>query len=130
MVANPGRHQRRLEEIQALELARQGNSATEIAVILNVSRATVNRRIRRGLDNLGAETSERIRAQVEDRLNDMLKESYQLLANAKAEGNDRGRLAAVKTIVTIESTRARLLGINVPASLILQIEQTGAFDAR
>jgi DNA-binding NarL/FixJ family response regulator len=121
MVANPDRHARRLQEAQALELLRRGNNSREIAVILNVSRATANRRIRKGLDGLGAETSERLRASVEDRLNDMLRRSYDLLDRAE---DDRSRLAVIKTIATIERDRARLLGLNVPASLILQIERS------
>lgn len=121
MVANPDRHARRLQETEALELLRRGNSSREIAVILNVSRATANRRVRKALDNLGAETSERLRTSIEDRLNDMLRRSYDLLDRAE---DDRARLAVIKVITAIERDRARLLGLNIPTALILQIERT------
>lgn len=121
MVANPDRHARRLQEAEALELLRRGNSSREIAVILNVSRATADRRIRKALDNLGAETSERLRTSIEDRLNDMLRRSYDLLDRAE---DDRARLAVIKVITAIERDRARLLGLNIPTALILQIERT------
>ncbi|WP_411088339.1 hypothetical protein [Streptomyces sp. 061-3] len=115
----PGAHQRKLEQARALELRGRGLGVREIAVDLGVGRSTAARRLRDALDDLGAETSEQMRNTVETRLDRVLQRLHVLLDSCD---DPRQELKILNAVMACERDRARLLGLSIPASVILTLE--------
>ncbi|PBC77591.1 hypothetical protein BX265_2342 [Streptomyces sp. TLI_235] len=128
MAAGPGHHTRLLQQARALELRRDGHGIRTIAMDLDVGRSTAARRLRDALQDLGAETSEQLRTTVEHRLDGVLQRLHQLQAQAQADGNLTQELKILNAILACERDRVRLLGLAVPAAVVIQVEQ-GGLDA-
>lgn len=125
MPGNPGQHTRQLQQARALELRQHGLGVRDIALDLGVGRSTAARRLRDALQDLGAETSEQLRTTVEHRLDGVLQRLHQLRDQAQADGNTAQELKLLNAILACERDRVRLLGLAVPAAVVLQIEQGG-----
>ncbi|GAA4865957.1 hypothetical protein GCM10023235_50430 [Kitasatospora terrestris] len=90
---------------------------------LGVGRSTAARRLRDALQDLGAETSEQLRATVEHRLDGVLQRLNRLRFQAQADGNTALELKILTAILACERDRVRLLGLAVPSAVVIQVEQ-------
>lgn len=127
------REQRYMEQIRALELRRAGASLDVIAEELGVSRMTAHRRLQRAIQDLGAETSDQIRATQENRLDEILSRAMAIVRAERrtydadgvpvsGEYDLRDQLAAMKIVLQVERDRTKLLGTYVPPVIVLQHE--------
>jgi hypothetical protein len=111
-----------MEEIaEALRLRRAGHSFAAIANKLDMSEATAARRVHAGLKAMVAEQSELLRAQIEDRLDATLLR-FNEIADDEMTGAEQ-RIKALSGVLAVEKQRAVLLGLNLPARVIVGVER-------
>lgn len=113
--------QRRQQELAALALSNQGHSADVIAERLNIHPRTAARRVQNALGRIPAQQAETLRRQSETRVNDWMRRVYEILDDPTTSTQDR--LRALSMLATLERDRRRLLGLDVPAALVIQHEQ-------
>jgi hypothetical protein len=120
----------RQREARALELRRDGRTHTEIAQILGVSRPMATRIINRGMDRIVKEPASQVRLIELERLDQLqvealgvLRRRHMVVSGGKIICGDDDQpllddgptLAAIRTLITIQERRARLLGLDEPA---------------
>ncbi|MEQ8143558.1 hypothetical protein [Streptomyces sp. OP7] len=106
------------EKVYALH--KKGNSAIAIGRALGLSKDVVDRRIARARKNRGDDSADDLRIDREDSLTDMIREAHENLDNAETVAE---RNACIRTIADLEMKKAKLLGLEVPAKLTLEMEQ-------
>ncbi|MEU5341280.1 hypothetical protein AB0H18_10670 [Streptomyces sp. NPDC020766] len=106
------------EEVYALH--KKGHSFVAIGRSLGLTKDVVERRIARARKNSGSDTADDLRADRGASLLDMLREAHENLDNAEtvAEKN-----ACIRTITDIQMKVAKLLGLEVPAKVTLELEK-------
>jgi transposase len=115
----PGAHTRKLQQARALELRARGLGVRQIAVDLGVGRSTAARRLRDALHDLGTETSDQMRSTIETRLDSVLQRLHELL---DTNTDPRQELKILSAILACERDRSRLLGLALPANVVLSLE--------
>jgi hypothetical protein len=118
-----------VESRRAVELRRGGAGVDEIAYALGVSPRTAQRRVAEGYRLvLGEEVAaSAVRAEVEDRLNGILRRAEQRLRTRGIEPIDEQRWC--RLILQTEATRMRLLGLSVPSVATMAAEAAGLDSA-
>lgn len=112
---------KRMEQaLQALEMRGRGYTLAEMAAAMNVSVNTAKRRVAFALQQLGAQTSDEIRREIEHRLDGMQRRVHNLLARPGLTPGEELRVMRVS--LEIERDRARLLGVTVPPSVVFELE--------
>ncbi|MGI5443338.1 sigma factor-like helix-turn-helix DNA-binding protein [Streptomyces shenzhenensis] len=106
------------EEVYTLH--KGGHSLVAIARSLGLTKDAVERRIARARRNLPQETSDDLRADRESSLIDLIRESHENLANAETVAE---RNACIRTIADLNVKLSKLLGLEVPAKVVLEMEQ-------
>ena len=97
--------------LRAISLRRTGHSWGTIAQQLGRTAVDVQALARTGYEHfLGQQDAETIRAEVEDRLDSIVRQVNVELATAD---NVTERNALYRTLIAVESSRARLLGLNL-----------------
>lgn len=106
------------EEVYALH--KSGHSLIAIARAMGLTKDAVERRIARARKNLPSETADALRADRESSLIDMIREAHENLASAEtvAEKN-----ACIRTVADLNTRLAKLLGLEVPSKVVLEMEQ-------
>ena len=110
--------------------SRNGTDAVETTVSIHwrrstagivqaAGRSTAARRLRDALNDLGTETSDQMRSTIETRLDGVLQRLHTLL---DANTDPRQELKILNAILACERDRARLLGLALPAALVLRLE--------
>ncbi|MFG1871889.1 hypothetical protein [Micromonospora arborensis] len=113
--------QRHQQERQALALSNEGHPIDVIAERLEVSRRTAANRVAGALGRIPAQQAETLRRHSETRINDWTRRTYEILNDPATSTGDR--LRAISQLATLERDRRRLLGLDVPAALVIQHEQ-------
>ena len=110
------------QQARALELrVKQGASIAEIADRLGITTDSAKRRVQAALRAIPVESADEVRRTVETRYDALLKRLNALL--------ETGRLSPMETVQVVnsigqlEDRRVRLLGLAVPAAVVLQLEQ-------
>jgi len=111
----------RAQQLKALELSNQGHSADAIAERLEITPRTAARRVAAALGRIPAQQAETLRRHSETRINDWMRRVYEILDDPTTSTQDR--LRAISQLATLERDRRRLLGLDVPAALVIQHEQ-------
>lgn len=109
------------QQAKALELRLQGMSLRAISERMGLPMGTVQRRVTAALKDLRAETPEEVRRTVETRYDGLLSRLYALLESGKLAPRDV--VSVINSIGQIEDRRVRLLGVSVPSTVVLQLEQ-------
>lgn len=109
------------QQAKALELRLQGASLRAISERMGLPMGTVQRRVTAALKDLRAETPEEVRRTVETRYDGLLSRLYALLESGKLAPRDV--VSVINSIGQIEDRRVRLLGVSVPSTVVLQLEQ-------
>jgi DNA-binding NarL/FixJ family response regulator len=110
--------ERRLQQVEALELRARGGSLAAIAEHLGVSLSTAQRRLTAALRDLGAETSDELRRTAETRFSDILSRAYALLDVLPPEHHPR----VLSLIRATTADLVRLWGVAVPPMIVLRSE--------
>ncbi|MET8947635.1 hypothetical protein ABZX30_29885 [Streptomyces sp. NPDC004542] len=106
------------EEVYALH--KSGHSLVAIARSLGLTKDAVERRIARARRNLPAETADALRADRESSILDMVREAHENLANAETVAE---RNACIRTILDANTRLSKLLGLEVPSKVVLEMEK-------
>lgn len=114
------RIERHQQAVEALEIRARGGTLVDIAEALGCSPSTAQRRLRRALEQLGAESSDELRRTAEVRFSDVLARAYALLESGALD--PRAQISTLGLIRQVTKDLAWLLGSNVPATLILKNE--------
>ncbi|MDX3541316.1 hypothetical protein PV729_07710 [Streptomyces europaeiscabiei] len=101
-------------------LFKRGNSKVSICRALGMSMDVVERRLARARKNLGEDSLADMRADRESSLTDMIREAHKNLDNAETVAE---RNACVRTIADLNMKVAKLLGLEVPAKVTLEMEK-------
>lgn len=109
------------QQAKALELRLQGASLRAISERMGLPMGSVQRRVTAALKDLRAETPEEVRRTVETRYDGLLSRLYALLESGKLAPRDV--VSVINSIGQIEDRRVRLLGVSVPSTVVLQLEQ-------
>ena len=119
----------RQREARMLESRRDGRSYTEIGEAFGVSRQVATRIIQRGMDRIVREPAELVKAMDLERLDQLqvealavLRRRHVVVSGGKIIRGDDGQalvddgptLTAIRTLITIQERRARLLGLDAP----------------
>ncbi|AIV36420.1 hypothetical protein NI25_25525 [Streptomyces sp. CCM_MD2014] len=80
----------------------------------------VERRLARARKNLGGETLSDMRTDRESSLTDMIREAHKNLEQAETVAE---RNACIRTLADLQMKLAKLLGLEVPAKITLEMEQ-------
>lgn len=115
------RIERMEQQAKALELRLQGASLRAISERMGLPLPTVQRRVVAALRDLRAETPEEVRRTVETRYDGLLSRLYALLESGKLSPRDE--VSVINSIGQVEDRRVRLLGVSVPSTVVLQLEQ-------
>ena len=113
--------ERRYEVVRALDLRKRGYSQDSIARELGMTRKTVARRLEEGYREMHAQSAEEIRREIEYRYDQIVKNAWEMAEDDLAERS--ARLGALRMILQAEKARARLLGVEVPSRVVLEVEQ-------
>lgn len=97
---------------EALAMRRQGWPFTEVARRLNITTVEAQEYARAGYAQMIAETSDEVRAAVEDRIDNIIRIAHEDMRLAQTQSE---RTALLRVLLAAESQRARLLGVNVPS---------------
>ncbi|MFM9641524.1 hypothetical protein [Streptomyces turgidiscabies] len=108
------------EADKVYRLFKRGNSRQAIGRALGMSTDVVERRLARARKNLGEDSLADMRTDRESSLADMIRESYRNLDKAEtvAEKN-----AVIRTIADLNMKVAKLLGLEMPAKVTLEMEK-------
>lgn len=106
------------EEIYALH--KKGHPAIAIGRAMGLSKDVVERRIARARKNLSADSADDLRADRASSLADMIREAHENLENAETVAE---RNACVRTIADLNMKVAKLLGLEMPAKVTLELEK-------
>ncbi|WP_329276236.1 hypothetical protein [Streptomyces sp. NBC_01451] len=119
---NPAELDAQAEKVYALH--KRGNSAIAIGRALGLSKDVVERRIARARKNLSTASADDLRADRESSLTDMIREAHKNLAAAETVAE---RNACVRTIADLNMKVAKLLGLEMPAKVTLEMEKALEF---
>ncbi|MBQ0963459.1 hypothetical protein KBY91_19105 [Streptomyces sp. RK23] len=108
------------EAEKVYRLFKRGNNKAAIGRALGMSTDVVERRISRARRNLGEESLGDMRTDRESSLYDMIRESYKNLESAETVAE---RNACVRTISDLQMKLAKLLGLEMPSKVTLEMEQ-------
>lgn len=97
--------------VRAVMLRREGFDFDEIAQRLGIPEDQAREITRIGYARLGEQDAHELRAEVEDRLNGLLRRAHVDLSLATTQA---ARTALYRTILAIEGRRAQLLGLDLP----------------
>ncbi|WP_143660296.1 hypothetical protein [Streptomyces sp. t99] len=111
------------EEIYALH--KQGNSAISIGRAMGLTKDAVDRRIARARKNAGSDSADDLRTDRESSLTDMVREAHANLANARTVTE---RNACIRTIADLNVKLSKLLGLEVPSKVVLELEKVYTGD--
>ncbi|MGN2360945.1 hypothetical protein [Streptomyces luridiscabiei] len=114
---------REAEKTYRLWLA--GNNRSAIARSLGITREVVNRRLARARKNLGEEALADMRTDVEASLDELIRRSYSNLKSAETVAE---RNAVIRTIADLKMKKSKLLGLEMPAKLTLEMEKVYTGD--
>jgi hypothetical protein len=114
---NPAELDAQAEEVY--DLHKRGHSAIAIGREMGLSKDVVERRIARARKNLGSEGADDMRTDRESSLVDMIREAHENLDNAETVAE---RNACIRTIADLNMKVAKLLGLEMPAKLTLEME--------
>ncbi|AXL88701.1 hypothetical protein C4J65_10460 [Streptomyces sp. CB09001] len=106
------------EEVYALH--KKGNSAIAIGRAMGLTKDVVERRIARARKNLSSDSADDLRTDRESSLIDMVREAHENLEAAETVAE---RNACVRTIADLNMKLAKLLGLEVPAKITLEMEE-------
>ncbi|MEU9705096.1 hypothetical protein [Streptomyces sp. NPDC047981] len=106
------------EKVYALH--KKGHSTLTIGRAMGLTKDVVERRIARARKNLPSESADDLRIDRESSLSDMVREAHKNLAKAETVAE---RNACVRTIADLNMKLAKLLGLEVPAKVTLEMEQ-------
>ncbi|WP_040907068.1 hypothetical protein [Streptomyces griseoflavus] len=106
------------EKVYALH--KKGNSAVAIGRALGLSKDVVDRRIARARKNRGGDLADDLRTDREDSLTDMIREAHKNLEQAETVAE---RNACIRTLADLQMKLAKLLGLEVPSKVVLEMEQ-------
>lgn len=131
---------------EVMRLRRRGQTFEAIGEQLGVTRQRAHQIYTRALKEIPAQEVTEYRAEQAERLDEMLRAAYAVLARqhiALSGGNvvidittgervldDGPKLAAIKTILAIEERRARLFGLDTPVKQLIasDVQVTYAFE--
>ncbi|MCM1946397.1 hypothetical protein NC315_13560 [Streptomyces sp. G2] len=116
---NPAELDERAEKIYGYH--KKGHSILAIRRATGLSKEVVERSIDRARRNLPADTADDLRADRGAALQDMVREAHRNLAKAETVAE---RNACVRTIADLNMKLAKLLGLEVPAKVTLELEKT------
>ncbi|WP_426364097.1 hypothetical protein [Streptomyces sp. E-08] len=108
----------RAEKIYALH--KKGHSISAIRRATGLSKDVVERSIDRARRMLPTDTADDLRTDRESSLTDMVREAHRNLAQAETVSEKN---ACVRTIADLNMKLAKLLGLEVPAELTLELEK-------
>ncbi|MFF1295117.1 MULTISPECIES: hypothetical protein [unclassified Streptomyces] len=108
------------EADKVYRLFKRGNGKAAIGRALGMSMDVVERRLARARKNLGEDSLADMRTDREASLTDMIREAHKNLANAETVAE---RNACVRTIADLNMKVAKLLGLEVPAKVTLEMEK-------
>ncbi|MGD6762239.1 hypothetical protein ACOKM5_25240 [Streptomyces sp. BH097] len=106
------------EEVYALH--KSGHSLVAIGRSMGLTKDAVERRIARARKNLPAETADALRADRESSILDMVREAHENLASAETVAE---RNACIRTILDANTRLSKLLGLEVPSKVVLEMEK-------
>ncbi|NEB63516.1 hypothetical protein G3I61_28305 [Streptomyces diastaticus] len=107
------------EKVYALH--KKGHSLASIGRTLGLTRDVVERRIARARKNLPSDSADDLRADRGSSLADLIREAYENLENAETVAE---RNACIRTIADLQMKVAKLLGLEMPAKLTLEMDKT------
>ncbi|WP_148315159.1 hypothetical protein [Streptomyces sp. CCM_MD2014] len=108
------------EAEKVYRMFKRGNSKAAIGRALGMSMDVVERRLARARKNLGGETLSDMRTDRESSLTDMIREAHKNLEQAETVAE---RNACIRTLADLQMKLAKLLGLEVPAKITLEMEQ-------
>ncbi|MFE7278558.1 hypothetical protein [Streptomyces sp. NPDC057623] len=115
---NPAELDAQAEEVYALH--KKGHPAIAIGRAMGLTKDTVDRRIARARKNLSSDSADDLRADRASSLGDMIREAHENLENAETVAE---RNACVRTIADLNMKVAKLLGLEMPAKVTLELEK-------
>ncbi|MEU6706886.1 hypothetical protein [Streptomyces wuyuanensis] len=110
---------REAEKVYAFH--KKGNSAAAIGRAMGLTKDVVERRIARARKNLGSDSADDLRVDRTAALVDMIREANKNLANAETVAE---RNACIRTVADLQMKVAKLLGLEMPAKVTLELEKT------
>jgi DNA-binding CsgD family transcriptional regulator len=136
-------------EVRALELRRSGATYDQIADRLNISEAGARKIVKRVLERHTQEAAGDVRKLEADRLDmlqvtalNVLRRQHYVVSGGKVVYNTPGEgqasvplvddgptLAAIRTLVTIQERRAKLLGLDAPTKVNVRVQTIDELDA-
>ncbi|MFC7430668.1 hypothetical protein [Agrococcus sp. GCM10030264] len=98
------------QALRAVVMRREGYSYADIASRLGISTIEAQEVARVAYAQLGEQTADELRVEVEDRLDEVIRKATRdlMLATSQTE-----RTALYRVLLTAEAQRARLLGLNL-----------------
>ncbi|MFJ9996091.1 hypothetical protein [Streptomyces werraensis] len=109
----------RAERIYSLH--KKGHSVAAIGRALGLTKDVVERGITRARKNLPSDSADDLRADRGSSLADLIREAYENLENAETVAE---RNACIRTIADLQMKVAKLLGLEMPAKLTLEMDKT------
>ncbi|MDH2388391.1 hypothetical protein QCN29_06245 [Streptomyces sp. HNM0663] len=117
MAANDAELDREAEKVY--RLFKKGVNRLQLSRRLGMSYEVVNRRLARARKNLGGDAMADMRTDTESSLDDLIRESHRNLQNAETVME---RNSIIRTIADLKMRKAKLLGLEQPAKLTLEME--------
>lgn len=108
------------EAEKVYRLFKRGNNRASIGRALGMTTDVVDRRIQRARRNLGEEALGDLRTDRESALLDMIREAHRNLDKAETVAE---RNACVRTIADLHMKLSKLLGLEMPAKVTLELEK-------
>lgn len=117
MAVNDAELDREAEKVY--RLFKKGVNRLQISRRLGMSYEVVNRRLARARKNLGEDALADMRTDTESSLDDLIRASHLNLQNAETVME---RNSIIRTIADLKMRKAKLLGLEQPAKLSLEME--------
>ncbi|MBW1600398.1 hypothetical protein [Streptomyces sp. JJ38] len=108
------------EAEKVYNLWKKGVNRKAIGRRYGMSLDVVNRRLSRARKNLGEDALADMRTDTESSLDDLIRESHQNLQNAETVME---RNSIIRTIADLKMRKAKLLGLEMPSKVTLEMEQ-------
>lgn len=132
-------------EARALDLRRQGATYAQIGDRIGVTEAAAYKIVKRVLDRVTVEAAPDVRKLEADRLDQfqlaalaVLRRQHYTVSGGQIVKDDDGRplvddgptLQAIRTLLSVQERRAKLLGLDAPARVDMKVLTVDMLDAR